>query len=101
MSQLRSDFKAVLDTMGAAKVYGQGPGNTTLVYPCIMYEENLEKKDYADNVPYNITDRYLVTVIESDPDRPVAKAVRQLPLCTFNRRFEADNLIHTVYNVYF
>lgn len=112
MSRPRSEFKALLDSVAASvveehndiskvSVYGQAPGNDGLEYPCIIYKEDFEAVDRADNLPYNITDRYSVTIIERDPTRPVAKAVRELEQCTFNRRFEAEDLIHTVYNIYF
>lgn len=105
MGHSREEFKAVLDAIiaanGSGKVYGQEPPNTGMIYPAIIYKEDLEDVKRADNIPYDITDRYSVTIIEENPTRPVAKAVRLLQYCSFNRRFEVDDLIHTVYNIYF
>lgn len=102
MGQPRSEFKSLLDTTAPeATVYGQAPGNVAMVYPVIMYEKDTEDVKRADNIPYDITDGYLVTVIESDPDTPIAKKVRQIPMCSHNRSYVAENLHHTVYTIYF
>lgn len=101
-TRTRQDFKALLESVSSnAMVVGQAPGNTSMTYPAIRYEKDDEDVQYGDNVPYNITDRYLVTVMEYEPDTPVAKLVRQLPLCSFNRAYVESNLNHTVYTIYF
>lgn len=102
MPRPRSEFKDLLEaTAPEAMVVGQQPGNVSMTYPAIRYEDNFEDVIYHDNIPGIITDRYAVTVIETDPNKPVAKKIRQLPMCAFNRSYRADNLIHTVYNIFF
>ena len=102
MTRLRSEFKDLLETTAPeAMVVGQKPGNTGMTYPAIRYQKDEEDVVRADNLPYDITDRYLVTVIEEDPNTPVAKKVRQLPMCSFNRFYVAENLNHTAYNIFF
>lgn len=108
MSQPRSGFKALLesvknftDPQTAFTVYGVGPDNVTMTYPAVRYEKDDEDVKYADNQPYDITDAYLVTVIEEDPNTPIAKLVRTLPLCSFNRYFVAGQHHHTVYKIFF
>ena len=102
MTRTRMEFKDLLKaTAPEAMVVGQGPGNTSMTYPAIRYETNSDEVFYADNIPYEITDRYAVTCIEEDPNTPIAKLIRQLPMCAFNRFYVADNLNHTVYNIYF
>lgn len=102
MSRPRSEFKTLLDALEeGATVYGQAPGNTTLSYPAIIFVHDDETVMRADNLPYSITDAYEVTVIEKDPNTPVAKKVRELPMCAHNRSFVVDNLNHTVYIIYF
>jgi len=102
------EFKDVLKAIAATDslaekgtVYGDGPENTEMVYPAIRYEKGFEEIFYADNLPYEITDRYAVTVIEEDPNTPLALLVRQLPMCSFNRFYVADNLKHSVYNIFY
>lgn len=102
MTRTRMAFKDLLKaTAPAAMVVGQEPGNISMTYPAIRYETNSDEVFYADNIPYEITDRYAVTCIEEDPNTPIAKLIRQLPMCAFNRFYVADNLNHTVYNIYF
>lgn len=102
MSRPRIEFKELLEaTAPGAMVVGQKPGNVNMVYPAIRYVKNFEDVDHADNIPYYITDRYLVTCIEEDPDTPIAILIRELPWCAFNRFYVADSLNHTAYNIYF
>ena len=82
-------------------VYFQPPDSLDIEYPCIIY--NLEDIDtqYADNSPYRESNRYMVTVIDSDPDSVIRNDVKSLPLCSFNRFFTADNLNHFAFTLYF
>lgn len=45
--------------------------------------------------------RYTVTIIDRNPDSAIPNKVAELPLCSFNRFYTADNLNHFVYNLYF
>lgn len=81
-------------------VYFQPPANITMVYPCIVYERNYIKNQFADNSPYIHTKRYQVTVIDRDPDSEYPDLVAALPMTTFARHFTADDLHHDVYTVY-
>lgn len=82
-------------------VYFQPPSNIRMKYPCIVYD--LEKMDlrHANNGPYNLHNRYSVTVITKDPDSEIPYRVAQLPLISHNRKFENDNLNHNVFQLYF
>lgn len=72
-----------------------------MTFPCIVYQRYAEKTEFADNTPYLLTDRYQVTVIDSDPDSLIPRKVASLPMCTKNRFFVVDNLNHDVYNLYY
>ena len=82
-------------------VYFQPPTNVKLIYPCIIYKRDFADVKFADDIPYNRTLRYAVTVIDQDPDSDIPSKVASLPMCLFNRFFTADNLNHDVYNLYF
>ena len=94
--QLHDILKAITDN-----VYFQPPENITLEYPCIIYQRDYAETMFADDIPYNFTLRYVVTVIDRDPDSDIPGKVASLPMCLFNRFFTADNLNHDVYRVYF
>lgn len=70
-------------------------------YPCIIYKRDDVDTTFADNKPYRHTKRYLVTVIDRDPDSRIPEKVADLPLCTFDRFYVADNLNHDVFNLFF
>lgn len=101
MGRPRSELHQLLKTMGAQKVYFQPPSRDQMEFPCIVYEIEDESVDYADNVPFRNNFRYMVTIIDRDPDSAIHKLVAKLPLCSFNRFYAADNLNHFVYNLYF
>ena len=82
-------------------VYFQPPTNIKLEYPCIKYERDDEFALHAGNELYYHRKRYLITVIDSDPDSTLPDAVRALPYCAFDRHYVGDNLNHDVFNLYF
>lgn len=91
----------LLDLLGSECVYFQEPPNTGMGYPAIVYALDSAKTIFADGTPYVIGDRYQVTVIDSDPDSLIPGKVRLLPMCLFAQRYVANNLNHSVYNLYF
>lgn len=80
-------------------VYFQPP--TTMVYPCILYQLDDVRTEFADNNPYRIKPRYQVTVIDRDPDSSIPGKVAALPTSAFDRFFVAENLNHFVFVLYF
>lgn len=83
------------------KVYFQPPVNITLEYPCIIYKRDYADTKFADNVPYDHVTRYMVTVIDRDPDSDIPSKIAGLPMSLFTRFFTVDNLNHDVYRVFF
>ena len=96
--QLQAILKAI---PGVQKAYFQAPPNTGMKYPCIIYELDDVETEYADDVPYRSTKRYQITVIDEDPDSLIPDQIAKLPMSAFDRFYVADNLNHTVYNVFF
>lgn len=82
-------------------VYFQPPENVRMEYPCIVYNRDFLDTKFADNEPFSLTKRYMVTVIDRDPDSDIPDRVAELPMSTFNRFFAADGLNHDVYQVFF
>lgn len=70
-------------------------------YPCIVYQRDSARTEFAGNMPYHYTQRYQVTLISRDPaDETLARLTDQ-PMCTYNRFFVADDLNHDVFELYF
>ena len=96
----RLTLHQILETI-APKVYFQPPTNVRLEYPCIVYHRDFADTKFADDKPYNHTKRYMIIVIDRDPDSEIPDKVAALPMSLFNRFYTADDLNHDVYNVYF
>jgi len=96
----RLELHQILETI-APKVYFQPPTNVRLEYPCIVYHRDFADTKFADDEPYNHTKRYMIIVIDRDPDSEIPDKVAALPMSLFNRFYTADDLNHDVYNVYF
>lgn len=94
--ELHELFKTFVD-----HVYFQSPGSEQMVYPCIVYKRDEADTKFAGNKPYSYVKRYMVTVIDRDPDSEIPDKVARQPLCLFNRNYAADGLHHDVFNLYF
>lgn len=98
----REQLQVILEEiLGSDNVYFQPPQSNELSYPCILYSLNAGSTKFANDKPYNIQMGYSVTVIDEDPDSQIPGKVASLPMCTFNRFYTADNLNHTIYNLYY
>jgi hypothetical protein len=98
----RLDLQTLLqEVLGTENVYFQPPDNLQMQYPCIVYQRYMAKTEFADNNPYNVVDRYQVTVIDPDPDSAIPSRVSALPMCIKNRFFVVNNLNHDVFSLYF
>lgn len=93
--------KIFREILGNGNVYFQPPGNTQMRYPAIRYERIEMSVKHADNGNYNRRIRYMVTVIDSDPDSEIVNRVSMLPYCYFDRHYVQDNLNHDVFEIYF
>jgi hypothetical protein len=96
----RLQLHQLLETF-TENVYFQPPTNIQLKYPCIIYKRDFADTKFADDKPYSRKVRYMVMIIDRDPDSDIPAKVAEMPLTLFNRFFTADNLNHDVYNVYF
>ena len=96
----RLQLHDILETF-VDNVYFQPPENIKLVYPCIIYKRDFAETEFANNVPYKHQLRYMITVIDRDPDSDIPGKVARLPQCLYNRFFTSANLNHDVYRLYF
>lgn len=98
----REQLQLVLETiLGSRNVYFQPPENLRMNYPCIVYSRDSADTKFADNNPYSYQKRYQVIAVDRDPNSATPDKIAQLPMCTFNRFYTADNLNHDVFNLYF
>lgn len=96
----RLELHELLKTI-TVHVYFQPPQNVKLEYPCIVYKRDFAETGFANNKPYKHSKRYMVTVIDRDPDSAIPDRVAEIPTSTFNRFYTADSLNHDVYQIFF
>lgn len=98
---VRDDLQAAIEREAKRHVYYQPPPNVQIAYPCIVYSlSNIDTK-FADNVPYMRQKQYDLTVIDKDPDSMIVDKVSNLPRCSFDRMYIADNLYHWTFSIYY
>jgi hypothetical protein len=98
----RLDLQTLLTSiLGTNNVYFQPPPTVQMAYPCIVYHRDYEVTNHADDIPYKRMKRYLVTVIDRDPDSGIPDKIANLPLCVYDRFYAAENLNHDVYKLFF
>lgn len=100
MAQSRLDLQEILVEI-TDNVYFQPPNGLQMQYPCIVYKLSDINAKYASNSMYGNYKRYSVTVIDRNPDSLIPESVLDLPLCSYDRFFTADNLNHHVFTLYF
>lgn len=96
--QLHSLLKEIL---GSDNVYFQPPSNIQMNYPAIVYSRDYAVSEFAGNLPYRVTQRYQLLIIDRDPDTPILSKVLALPRCTYVRNYKVDGLNHDVCSLYF
>lgn len=102
-SELQTLLAGVVTAAGlpANRVYFQPPASLSMDYPCIRYQRDKIDTRFADDRPYSHTTRYQVTVIDPNPDSPLVQAVADLPMCSHERSYAANQLNHDVFNLFF
>lgn len=88
------------ETLGSENVYFRPSDSTIIKYPCIVYERLNDNIFYADNSSYIKHDRYSITLIDEDPDSSIVEKLEDLQMCSFDRSYYADGLVHHVFTIY-
>ncbi len=91
----------LVSILGSTNVYFQPPPTVQMQYPSIVYKRDHRETEFANDKPYKDRKRYLVTVIDRNPDSEIPERLAQLSMCVFDRFYTADNLNHDVYRLFF
>jgi hypothetical protein len=98
----RLELQTLLEEiLGSRNVYFQPPESVKMKYPAIVYGLEDIENTFANDGVYLSKRKYLITVIDEDPDSEIVEKISQLPTCRFNRHFESDNLNHDVFILQF
>ena len=94
---MQSEFEELL---GSRNVYYQPPASTKMAYPAIRYSLKDFDVKSANNMPYLRKPCYEVTLIDKNPDSEFVELIMNIPYCSFDRSYKADNLNHFVFTIY-
>lgn len=98
----RLELQTVLENiLGSRNVYFQPPSTVQMKYPAIRYSRDDINNNFANDDPYLQNLSYEVIVIDKNPDSLIVEAVSKLPKCRFQRHYEAENLNHDVFKLYY
>ena len=101
---LHNKFIEILGTQNEreSRVYYQPPESVRMKYPAIAYKKDGGRIIHADNRSYLGKQRYLVTVIDANPDSEIASSILSaFRLVRIARNFTVDNLNHDVLELYY
>lgn len=91
----------LIAVLGSTNVYFQPPASLVLKYPCIIYKLDDVQGVHANGKRYLGTKRYLITVVDKNPDTLIYDKVLELPYCAFETYFVADNLNHYICSLHY
>lgn len=98
----RLELQAKLEELlGMKHCYYQPPESLKLEYPAIVYSKSKIETKKADDSTYSKNIRYDITVIDKRPDNPVIGKLLELPYCSYDRYYKADNLNHDALTLYY
>lgn len=98
----RLELQTLLESvLGSDSVYFKPPPSIKMSYPCIVYNRSRIQTNYANNSPYYLKKRYMLTVIDRDPDSLIPDKVSMLDTASFDRQYTDNGLIHDVFTIYF
>lgn len=102
MGQMQKPLHDILsEIVGPDKCYFDPPATMNMKYPCIRYIYSNDVDTYADNKHYLMARRYIVTVIDENPDSKIPEKLRELPYCTSDRNYTVDGLNHFTFILYY
>ena len=93
--------QVLVGALGSNNVYFQPPPSFQINYPCIIYKLDYQETRFSDNLPYFLQCRYLVTVVDKNPDSLIPIKIAKLKTSIFDRFYTMDNLNHTVYKLFY
>lgn len=98
----RQELQTMLvNLLPGVNIYFQPPPSFKMNYPCVIYKRDYAETKFSDNKPYNNQTRYLVTVVDANPDSTIPSKIAALPMCIFDRFYTAENLNHDVYKLFY
>lgn len=88
--------------LGTKNVYFDPPASVKMNHPCIRYSLGAPDVRKANNRIYKNVNRYKVIVIDYDPESEIPDTIiNHFEMASITARYVADNLNHTVIDLYY
>lgn len=98
----RLDLQQVLeDILGSRNVYYNPPPSLQMKYDAIRYTDKVNWDAFANNKRYAKMNCYEVILITKKRRQELVDKMLELPYCSYDRTYKADNLDHDVFTIYF
>ena len=95
--KLHEEFLGILNY-----AYFNPPESKKMNYPCVRYYLSAIDVKHADDRAYKCKNRYTVLVITPDPDDDYhIRILEHFPMCSYERSYNSNNLVHHVLNLYY
>lgn len=100
---LDETLRSILDLTepdGDRHTYFNPPPSVQMRFPAIKYSLNRFDRRFANNGAYRTTPSYSVILMDENPDSEYVEKILQIPYCSFDRFYVAENLNHWVFTIY-
>ena len=87
--------------LGSREGYYQPPDSIKMRYPAIRYNRKDIDVKYANNKIYSSMTAYELVLIDANPDSVFIQKIMELPFCSYDRHYPAENLNHEVFTIYY
>lgn len=92
----------LVELLGSNHVYFQPPGTVKMQYPCIRYTRDRGQHVRADNKTYIYRQAYQLIYIDPNPVNDMnERLIEHFSEITYVRNYQADNLNHDVFTLYY
>lgn len=88
------------EILGSRNVYFNPSESVKISYPSIIYSLSAIKNSLADNIKYSSRKRYLVILVDKNPDSIYVNKINEITLGFFDRSYTVNNLYHFAFYVY-
>lgn len=99
MSNRTKLHNLLVEILESDNVYFQPPETVKLNYPAIIYGLDDIHSTYANGGVYTLNKRYMITLVDKDPDSDFVEKISRIPTCRLSRIYKADNLNHFTFSI--
>lgn len=100
LDEVLAQILDLTESDGDRHTYFNPPPSVRMRYPAIKYSLNRINRNFANNGAYKTMPSYEVTLIDEDPDSEYVDKILEIPYCSFDRFYVADNLNHWTFTIF-